>query len=61
MTKDPQFADTQPPDFKAALVEEGRKLLEAQEANRIARAAQLADQAHALLVRHEIRNVSIGK
>ncbi|TSA14926.1 MAG: hypothetical protein D4R79_02250 [Comamonadaceae bacterium] len=62
MTTDQQFADTQAPtDFKAALVEEGRKLLEAREENRITRAAALADQAHALLMRQEIRNTSIGK
>ena len=50
-----------PTDFKAALVEEGRKLLEVQEANRITRAAQLAAHSHALLIRQEIRNTSIGK
>ena len=62
MTKDPQFAETRPPtDFKMALREEARKLLELQQANQIRRAAQLADQTHALLMRQEIRNTSIGK
>lgn len=42
MSTNPQFADTQPPtDFKADLVEEGRKLLELQEANRITRQSLL--------------------
>ncbi len=49
------------PQWKLDLVEEARKLLEAREQNRITRAAALADQAHALLIRQEIRNTSIGK
>ena len=60
MSTDPQFADTEPPDFKADLIEEARKLLELQEQNRITRAAQLADRAHAMVL-HEIKNTSIGK
>ena len=61
MTTNPQFADTQAPsDFKTALIEQSRKLLEAQEQNRITRAAKLADRVHALVL-HEIKNTSIGK
>lgn len=59
---DPQFADTQAPsDFKTALIEESRRLLELQEQNRISRAAQLADRVHALALHPEIKNTSIGK
>ena len=62
MTTDPQFADTQAPtDFKAALVEEGRKLLDLQEQNKITRQATLNDKAHALTLVPEIKNTSIGK
>ncbi len=61
MTTNPQFADTQAPsDFKVDLIEQGRKLLELQEQNRITRAAQLADRAHATALQ-EIKNTSIGK
>ena len=60
MSTDPQFADTQAPDFKVDLIEQGRKLLELQEQNRITRAAKLADRVHALVL-HEIKNTSIGK
>ena len=60
MSTDPQFADTQAPDFKVDLIEQGRKLLELQEQNRITRAAQLADRAHATALQ-EIKNTSIGK
>jgi hypothetical protein len=57
----PKPQDPGIPKWKLDLLEEGRKLLEAQEANRITRAAQLAAHSHALLMRQEIRNVSIGK
>jgi hypothetical protein len=60
MSTDPQFADTQAPDFKVDLIEQGRKLLELQEQNRITRAAQLADRAHATALQ-EIKNTTIGK
>jgi len=56
------MTDTQEiPQWKLDLLEEARKLLELQQANQIRRAAQLADQTHALLMRQEIRNTSIGK
>ena len=60
MSIKPEPRDPGVPDWKHKLREEARKLLELQEANRITRAAQLADRAHATALQ-EIRNTSIGK
>lgn len=56
----PEPTDPNVPDWKHKLREEARKLLELQEANRITRAAQLADRVHVLALQ-KIRNTSIGK
>ena len=56
----PEPADPNVPDWKHKLREEARKLLELQERNRITRATQLADRAHATALQ-EIQNTSIGK
>ena len=53
-------ADPNVPDWKHKLREEARRLLELQEQNRITRAAQLADRAHATALQ-EIKNTTIGK
>lgn len=56
------WADTKPPaDFKQELREQARRLLQVQEANRVTRSAALAVNAHALAIRREIQNTSIGK
>jgi hypothetical protein len=60
MSIKPEPPDPSVPDWKHKLREEARKLLELQEQNRITRAAQLADRAHATVL-HEIKNTSIGK
>jgi hypothetical protein len=60
MSIKPEPRDPGVPDWKHKLREEARKLLELQEQNRITRAAQLADRAHATALQ-EIKNTSIGK
>ena len=60
MSIKPEPRDPGVPDWKHKLREEARKLLELQEQNRITRADQLADRAHAAALQ-EIKNTSIGK
>ena len=60
MSIKPEPPDPNVPDWKHKLRDEARKLLELQEQNRITRAAQLADRAHATALQ-EIKNTSIGK
>ena len=60
MSIKPEPRDPSVPDWKHKLREEARRLLELQERNRITRAAQLADRAHATALQ-EIKNTSIGK
>ena len=61
MRINPDAPDPGVPDWKAQVREEARRLLALQEDNRVRRQKLLNDQAHAIILRPEIKNTSIGK